>query len=413
MSHFNFHFQLRGGMLCLLVSVLIMTTHQVRAQGFYWDEVAQLPTPRFLMSAEKVGNLIYIMGGILPSAVPTTQVLAFNPADSSFQARKPLPKPLAAMATAVYDNKIYVFGGIPFSQGPPSKKCYKYDPVSDTWSELLDLPTIPRGYAIAEVLNDKIYIIGGIAESSVTTHNLVEVFNPLLDNWVTDTVAQMPTPRGYMGSAVFNNKIYVFGGGTPAPDYDGLAVVEYFDGVDWATADPMPTQRYGGGAGVLGNTVYVSGGVLTGWSDVNVNEGYSESTGWQSFQPLPVNMHGHAVVSFGDALYAFGGVAGPIVYDNVLVYRTHPSSTDNPLENNGLTVFPNPASDRILFQFESLVSGQMTLFGPDGTIIFTANLDDEKQHEFSVAGLPNGVYFWKWMGKNGESNASGKVLVNR
>ncbi|MDO8368265.1 MAG: kelch repeat-containing protein [Saprospiraceae bacterium] len=412
MKHFNVHFQQHGGMLCLLMVILTLPSQSLRAQD-YWDEVAQMPFSRFLLSGEKVGDLIYLMGGIIPSSATTTQVLAFNPADSSFQPRKPLPKPLAAMATAVYGENIYLFGGIPWSQGPPSQKCYKYVSSLDQWIELPDLPTIPRGYAIAEVLNDKIYVIGGLSESSVTTYNLVEVFDPVVGKWVSESVEQMPTPRGYMGSAVLNGKIYVFGGGTPAPAYAGLSVVEYFDGVNWATAEPMPTQRYGAAAGVLDNTVYVSGGVLTGWSDINVTEGYSETTGWQTFSPLPVDMHGHAVVSFGDVLYAFGGVAGPLMYDDVLVYHPAASSTDNPLIGTGLKVFPNPASEILSFLFENAASGQLTFFRPDGTTVFTETLSGEQQHEFSVAGLPAGVYFWKWVGKKDESIASGKVLVNR
>ncbi|MEZ4963429.1 MAG: kelch repeat-containing protein [Saprospiraceae bacterium] len=377
-------------------------------EGDNWEEVAQLPFEQFLMSAEKVDTMIYLFGGIELSstgATSTTGVYVFNPADNSLQARKPLPKPLAAMASAAYGGNIYLFGGMPWSQGPPSRKCYKYIPSLDDWFELPDLPTMPRSYAIAEVLGDKIYVIGGIAENSVTTYNLVEVFDPVAGEWSAEPVAPMPTPRGYMGSAVLNNRIYVFGGGTPAPDYYGLPTVEYFDGVSWTTVDTMPTHRYGAGAGVIGDSIiYVSGGVLSGWSDVNVTEGYSETTGWHSFNPLPVNMHGHAVVSFGDVLYAFGGVAGPTIYNTVLVYHppfvvaAHERQANRPglLHQN----FPNPFADGTTIQYEVTSPGDIEISLQDmtGKVVKTAVNRHQFPGTYSV-NLPaddlcSGVYFY-------------------
>jgi hypothetical protein len=46
-------------------------------------------------------------------------------------------------------------------------------------------------------------------------------------------------------------------------------------------------------------------------------------------------------------------------------------------------------------------------------VILSENLVGEKRHEFSVAELPNGVYFWKWVGTPGGKIASGKILVLR
>ncbi|MEK7254727.1 MAG: kelch repeat-containing protein, partial [Bacteroidota bacterium] len=397
MKNFKFPGQ-KSGIACLISASLLLSALKLHSQeGDYWEEVAQLPGERFLLSAEKVGDLIYVMGGIVWSAATTTEVLAFDPANNTFQPRKALPKPLAAMASAVYGDTIYVFGGIPFSQGPPSKKCYKYVPSLNDWFELPDLPTIPRGYAVAEVLGDKIYVIGGIAEGSVTTYKLVEVFDPVAGKWSTEPVAQMPTPRGYMGSEVMNDRIYVFGGGTPA--YYGLATVEYFDGESWTTLpDSMPTHRYGAGAGVIGDTIiYVSGGVLSGWSDVNVTEGYSEATGWHTFKPLPVNMHGHAVAKFGEALYAFGGVAGPNMYKTVLVY--HPpiiNRTSNPVEVKDLEIFPNPASDRLTILNHSANAGCLTLVQADGRVFAKMLVNGFEKKEVNLTDVPQGLLQWRW-----------------
>ena len=87
------------------------------------------------------------------------------------------------------------------------------------------------------------------------------------------------------------------------------------------------------------------------------------------------------------------------------------NSINNPAVATGLTVFPNPASHRIIFLFENMVSGELTLSHPDGSAIYIANLYNEQQYEFSVAGLPDGVYFWKWAGSDRAHGYTGKVLV--
>lgn len=87
--------------------------------------------------------------------------------------------------------------------------------------------------------------------------------------------------------------------------------------------------------------------------------------------------------------------------------------TDNPLNGNGVKVFPNPASERIIFLFEQNSIGVLTLSRSDGAVIFTENLSGEKRHEISVAAMANGVYFWKWADGHGGEIRSGKVLVVR
>lgn len=421
--HYNFqvmknlnYFRPKGSLAYLFTLLLsLLTSLNLKAQPYVWEEVGQLPFKHFLMSAEKVDTLIYLMGGIYLApggAASTNGVYAYNPANHSIQGRKSLPQPLAGMASAVYNGNIYVFGGMPWSQGPPRQKSYKYVPGLDQWFELPDLPTMPRSYAIAELLNDKIYVIGGMAENSTTTYNLVEVFDPELEVWVTDSVAPMPTPRGYMGSAVLNDRIYVFGGGTPAPDYYGLPTVEYFDGENWFKADTMPTHRYGAGAGVLGDSlIIVSGGVLSGWNDVNVTEGYSEETGWHTLASLPNNMHGHSVVSFGDVLYAFGGVAGPVIYDKVLVFRSIANSTNNPFTVNDLSVFPNPAGDQLTVINRSGDDGCLMLIQADGRVVAHLRLQAQSQQSLNIVEVMPGLLMWKWMPDCERVLQTGKVMV--
>ncbi len=410
MKHFNFHFQQHGGMLCLLMAILILPALPLRAQD-YWEEIAQLPTVNNLTSVETLDNSIYVMGGGISPSQMISEVYAFNPVTKALQARSPLPKALGATATAVLDGKIYLFGGVSTSLGNASKSSYVYNPSTNQWTSLADMP-VARGYAVAEAINGKIYLIGGFGTGAAPVYNLTEAYDPQTNTW--ETKAPMLTARGYMCSAVLDNKIYVLGGGLPATN-TSLDAVEIYDPTSdkWTIGSNLPTPRLGGGAGVLGKTIYVAGGAYSAQipPELDATDGYSQETEWQPFAKLPFAMHGHAITAFEDNLYSFGGSSNGAGVKAILKYHSKDVRTDNPLNDNGLTVFPNPTGERIYFNFENASNGLVTFYGPDGSVIFTENVRGEQQHEFSVAGLPAGVYYWKWMGEKDGEVASGKFVM--
>lgn len=86
------------------------------------------------------------------------------------------------------------------------------------------------------------------------------------------------------------------------------------------------------------------------------------------------------------------------------------SETHNALIDNGLTVFPNPASERVFFNFENPASGHLTLSRADGAVVFLKKIEAEPRLEIPVSELPTGVYFWKMTAENG-GTASGKVQI--
>ena len=136
----------------------------------------------------------------------------YDPATDSWTTRKPMPTPRSSFGIAVVDKKIYVIGGFPNPIFPNGLN-EVYDTVTDTWETKASMPTA-RDALCANVVGGKICCIAGMAVPKLIDAN--EVYDPSTDSWTIK--APMPDFNRFgladLTSAVVDNKIYVFGGGS-------------------------------------------------------------------------------------------------------------------------------------------------------------------------------------------------------
>ncbi|MBO6694332.1 MAG: galactose oxidase, partial [Henriciella sp.] len=80
---------------------------------------------------------------------------------------------------AAIGGKLYAFGGEYFDNGGGVyPECWMYDPSTDTWSAIPDMPQ-PRHGLGAVAVSDSIYVIGGALKAGGNqTSPLVEIFTP-------------------------------------------------------------------------------------------------------------------------------------------------------------------------------------------------------------------------------------------
>ncbi|MGB9595195.1 MAG: Kelch repeat-containing protein [Candidatus Poribacteria bacterium] len=143
-----------------------------------WTKKANMLTPRAFFSAVAFNNKIYCFGG-LAKAGP--------------------------MANGRNKEEIYL------------SSVEEYDPITDKWTKKADMPTGRAGLS-ASVVDGFIYAMGGqtasgekvfLAERPISL-STVEKYDPITDKWTK--ISNMPTARYALTTAVVNNKIYVFGG---------------------------------------------------------------------------------------------------------------------------------------------------------------------------------------------------------
>lgn len=206
-----------------------------------------------------------------------------------------------------------MFGGstAPFSGAVANAAVY--DPASNSWSALADMPTA-RGGVTAQAVNGLIYVMGGMSDQGASL-SVVEVYNPATNSWQTAT--PLTYVRDNPGSAVLDGKIYVFGGRNREANGNtiqgAMKTVEMFDPATniWTEMTPMPTGRRAMSVGVIDGKAQVAGGELNENTPTGVfeqNEEYDPATNtWRPLTNVPTPKHGAASATVNNTLYIMGG----------------------------------------------------------------------------------------------------------
>lgn len=130
-----------------------------------------LPVPRYEAVAFVDDGLLYVVGGIFDAADAAAgnnkQIHRYDPRDGLWTKLHDLPLPLAAPASAVAKNELYVIGGKQLRPSHITTNVLRYDLNYYKWQKGPSLPA-PRAGATAVVIGDFIYLVGG-KESEGTT----------------------------------------------------------------------------------------------------------------------------------------------------------------------------------------------------------------------------------------------------
>lgn len=198
----------------------------------------------------------YVFGGSTDATNPNAKALVYDPVTDSWEYLTDMPSARWHPAVESIGDFIYIFGGKTGSGSTVTGSGWKYDPELDTYTSITSMPTA-RSHAFNAVVDGKMYVIGG---HNGTTFNVTtnECYDPDTDSW--SAKASMPTGRGDVDSApVVDGLIYCIGGYNGA---DSAAVEAYDPTADsWVTGlEPMPTGRNSMGVGALGTKIIVAGG---------------------------------------------------------------------------------------------------------------------------------------------------------
>ncbi|MBW4888332.1 hypothetical protein KXQ82_01335 [Mucilaginibacter sp. HMF5004] len=190
----------------------------------------------------------------------------------------------------------------------------KYDPQSNNWSLLAhDLkPTIQATSAYIPS-NGKIYVIGGITSTvNYTYFENVETIDTKTGK-VELLKVKNPLPTAYAGSAVWNNKIYVFGGGTGINNMTSSVAVNSFYEFDpvmeaFNKLPDMPEKLQTSGT-VINGILYVFGGFNPqgNYTSSNIYSYDIQNKVWALIGKLPKPISANGITACNDLIFIAGG----------------------------------------------------------------------------------------------------------
>jgi N-acetylneuraminic acid mutarotase len=273
-----------------------------------WSTHSPLPTPRQEVAVAALDDRVVVAGGYGPHAEPVATVEAYRPATNTWETLPPLPAPLHHAAAASVNGRFFVIGGFR-DRLPPwnaQQTVYEFDAVRNSWATRAPL-LIGRGAHAAAAVGGRIYVVGGSLGSTLSA---AEVYEPETDRW--SRIPDMPTAREHLAAVEFGGRLWTLGGRSSfvGPQY---ASVEIYDpaSATWAAGPPLPTGRGGLAAATIGDRVFVFGGEAP-FRIFSATEMY-EAAGnrWIAKAPMPTPRHGIGAAMVGGRIWVPGGATRP------------------------------------------------------------------------------------------------------
>ncbi|MFC1748332.1 Kelch repeat-containing protein [Pseudomonadota bacterium] len=184
-----------------------------------WTKGPDLINPHDYPAVAVIDGCMYVLGGHHPKATeggPKTDpgfdfCERLDPNKGAWEAIAELPTPRFALSAVTHEGKILAMGGVAFRpEGFNNFTTIEiYDPKTNQWSEdeSLKLPWPAAGLGSAKV-GDDIFVFGGYSDDNI--HNRTARYNTSSKTW--EHTGTLPAPVAAMGVTTLKNNIFSIGG---------------------------------------------------------------------------------------------------------------------------------------------------------------------------------------------------------
>lgn len=364
-----------------------------------------------------IGNYGYLGLGHVNSGIDVEyeDFWKYDPASDSWSQIANYPEGRCFHAVGfVIGTKAYVGTGR-LENGTYSKKFFSYNPATNIWTPVADLLGAARRGAVGFTLNGKGYVGTGQTSGGLST-DFYE-YNPVLDQWISR--APLPSePRTSAVAFAINNLGYLGTGQTTVGSKNDFY---QFDPISntWTIKAPVgPTTRQE----AVGFAVNGLGYIGTG-DDYSSGNNYSDMweydptiNSWVQIEEFAGTARRYlSAFVIGSRAYAGTGTNGTNfrdfwMFDQILSVLTRK------MEYTVISMYPNPCSNKLIIDLENLpqdiVPEKLTfeLYSVLGKLVSTEKIEGDKLIT-DVSDLENGSYIYQ-LKYNESTFKSGKIIIS-
>jgi N-acetylneuraminic acid mutarotase len=274
-----------------------------------------METARSEHPAVVLDDEIVVLGGLVEAGVGrtgvTSSVEAYDPDTDTWRQLPELPEARHHGMAAVVVGRLFFIGG--YTQGGnPSLAVWEL--VDGAWRNSQPLP-LPAAAAAAVATDDAIYLVGGVPDG------LFHRYDVAAGRWSALTPPM--TQREHVAAAIVEEEVWAIAGRWMGEIFDTTEIYDP-EAESWREGPTLTEPRSGFGAAVVGKVVIVAGGevfdpdqALTSVERLN-----AEPEGWFPIESLPHGLHGNPLLAIGGDVYLPGGSTRPAgVANDGEIYR--------------------------------------------------------------------------------------------
>ena len=363
-------------LLCLQIS-------SISAQ-YAWVQRSSMIMQRYVPATFTIGDFSYVGTGYNQNTMPTGDWWKYDPTTDSWSQVASMPVVRASACAVTIGNKAYA--GLGINIIGHLKDWYEFDPLLNSWTQKTNIPGQSRYGSSAFVVGTTAFICCGNTGSATGPFlNTVVSYNAATDSW-NQQMSLFPGGARYGGrGATINNKGYIFGG-TNGSQFNDMW--EYTPSTDsWIKQTDYPdTARNYASVFTFENMVVCGNGVnLGGFAETF----YGFVPGANFWLPLPAMPSGEG--RWGAGTFSNGGRAF-VAWGNKSF--NNPTILENDLWEliNINSIEVNNLNDIHFSLLASSVTGEIRVFiNSEGGNKFTIKFFDLSGRCLSDSEIINGV----------------------
>lgn len=239
-----------------------------------WWEAAPMPDKKGWPAIAVYENRIYIFGGDNEAIdrSMTTESWVYDLRTDTYQTIAPLPHPRSYCHAVPVGRYIYIFGARTLrSDGWADRSTFRYDPRRNSYSRMADLPEGAR-FIVHGSYNGCIYAVHGETDLETYADGVLK-YDVAANTWTKLAIPRIEQRKWYLTQhsthVAIGSKLFILGGWSKVTESRSDRAT-YFDMATetFGEVTPMPNGRCCGAAGVIGDKLYVAGGFWQWVDDV-------------------------------------------------------------------------------------------------------------------------------------------------